>query len=94
MDIIQLTIKGDTAAIQAAQKAITLALGVVKGEHKLSYEWVDCGYVDDVGGHHDSGCGWMPDGTWCGECTQSSCRDCGVWQYKLKRQEIGETNVG
>ncbi len=35
----------------------------------------DC-YTDDVGGHHDSGIGWNPNGHWCGECNITSCRDC------------------
>lgn len=33
-------------------------------------------YYDDVGGFHDSGIGWNPNGVWCGECTKVSCRDC------------------
>jgi hypothetical protein len=39
----------------------------------------DC-YTDEVGGHHDSGMGWAPNGHWCGECCKSSCKDCKVWK--------------
>lgn len=89
MDIAQVIIKGDTKAIQAARKAIALALGVIRSEHNLSYEWDDCGYIDDIGGHHDSGCGWMPDGTYCGECSKSSCRECTIWNNKQQRKVKG-----
>jgi len=36
-------------------------------------------YIDELGGVHDSGCGWAPDGTSCGECSHISCKICGVW---------------
>lgn len=36
-------------------------------------------YVDEIGGVHDSGCGWTPDGSNCGECSNISCKTCGVW---------------
>ena len=36
-------------------------------------------YIDEVGGVHDSGCGWAPDGSNCGECSNTSCKNCGVW---------------
>lgn len=93
MDIVQVTIKGDAKAIAAAQKALTLAMEVVQQEHQLTYEWVDCGFLDGVGGHHDSGCGWAPDGTYCGECSQSSCRNCGIWEYKRKSQQLKKGEV-
>ena len=39
-------------------------------------------YIDEVGGHHDSGIGWNPLGHWCGECTRASCKDCvNEWVY-------------
>lgn len=33
-------------------------------------------YTDEVGGHHDNGIGWNPNGVWCGECTKESCSGC------------------
>ena len=33
-------------------------------------------YYDDIGGFHDSGMGWNPNGNWCGECSKSTCREC------------------
>ena len=41
----------------------------------------DC-WTDAIGGHHDSGMGWAPDGHWCGECCKSSCKGCKVWEAK------------
>lgn len=37
-------------------------------------------YIDDVGGVHDSGIGWTPNGDNCGECSNISCKVCGVWK--------------
>lgn len=37
-------------------------------------------YIDEAGGVHDSGCGWAPDGSNCGECSNISCKFCGVWK--------------
>lgn len=35
--------------------------------------------VDEVGGVHESGCGWHPDGTPCGECSNMSCGSCRMY---------------
>lgn len=35
--------------------------------------------VDEVGGEHEGGCGWQPDGTPCGECNNMSCGACSVY---------------
>ena len=37
-----------------------------------------CDYyiVDELGGVHTDGIGFSPDGTFCGECTKASCKDC------------------
>ena len=37
-------------------------------------------YIDEMGGIHDSGCGWAPDGSNCGECSNISCKVCGVYE--------------
>lgn len=94
MDIAQVIIRGEPQAIQAAHDAIVLALGIVQNKHQLNYEWNYCGFMDDVGGRHDSGCGWAPDGTYCGECTQSSCRDCGIWRNKKHRKALKQKGDG
>lgn len=39
----------------------------------------DDNYIDELGGVHDSGCGWNPNGEFCGECSNISCKICGVW---------------
>lgn len=40
-------------------------------------------FVDEVGGEHEGGCGWMPDGTPCGECNSMSCGACHVYLSNL-----------
>ena len=37
---------------------------------------MDDGYTDEVGGHHDGGIGWNPNGIWCGECVKRTCKGC------------------
>lgn len=32
--------------------------------------------MDEVGGVHDEGLGWNPNGVFCGECSNISCKDC------------------
>lgn len=36
----------------------------------------DSAHNDEVGGHHDCGCGWNPNGVFCGECSTLSCNGC------------------
>ena len=54
------------------------------------YEWhnENC-YTDPVGGEHDSGIGWNPNGIWCGECNSFSCEGC-VNEYCLPLDEEDE----
>lgn len=33
---------------------------------------------DELGGVHTDGIGFAPDGTFCGECTKASCKDCPI----------------
>lgn len=35
--------------------------------------------TDEVGGFHEGGCGWHPDGTPCGECSNMSCGSCSMY---------------
>lgn len=44
-------------------------------EMEISNSDDDC-YTDEVGGHHDCGIGWNPNGYWCGECPKLSCEGC------------------
>lgn len=46
----------------------------------------DClsGFHDEVGGYHEGGCGWDPDGHFCGECSDASCADCPAWKMASK----------
>ena len=39
----------------------------------------DRGFHDDAGGHHEGGCGWDPNGKFCGECSCGDCGQCPVW---------------
>lgn len=34
--------------------------------------------IDSIGGVHDEGVGWAPDGTYCGECSNTTCIDCKI----------------
>lgn len=47
-------------------------------EHNLPILFFDDtnAYYDEVGGYHDCAEGWNPNGVWCGECTNRSCKDC------------------
>jgi hypothetical protein len=38
--------------------------------------------VDGIGGTHEDGLGWDPDGSFCGECTNMDCKTCPVWLNK------------
>jgi hypothetical protein len=41
---------------------------------------------DRLGGVHDEGVGWAPDGNFCGECCNIDCSKCGVWHQEYERQ--------
>lgn len=48
---------------------------------ELQRLWIDplmC-FTDEVGGEHEGGCGWHPDGTPCGECSRISCGACRMY---------------
>ena len=38
-------------------------------------EDTDC-IKDEIGGVHDEGIGWNPNGVWCGECSNITCVGC------------------
>ena len=38
------------------------------------------GFGDSAGGWHEDGGGWNPNGEFCGECSNSDCSRCGVWE--------------
>lgn len=39
----------------------------------------DTGFHDEAGGYHEGGCGWDPNGHFCGECSCYDCGQCSVW---------------
>jgi len=39
-------------------------------------------FYDAVGGYHEDGCGFDPDGDFCGECGSTSCATCEIWHRK------------
>lgn len=47
----------------------------------------DDGFLDEVGGYHEGGCGTGPDGVFCGECSSSSCVGCVVWCRRLEAKQ-------
>ena len=42
-------------------------------------ENIEITIVDEIGGFHNCGLGWNPDGDFCGECSKTNCKDCYVW---------------
>jgi len=42
----------------------------------IDAEVKDTSYKDEVGGVHDEGCGWNPQGAFCGECGSTTCKNC------------------
>ncbi len=34
------------------------------------------GWTDEIGGRHEEGCGWNPEGAFCGECSSDTCEGC------------------
>lgn len=39
-------------------------------------EYIDESFKDEVGGVHDCGTGWNPQGVFCGECSRETCKGC------------------
>lgn len=39
-------------------------------------DYKDETYRDEVGGLHEGGVGWNPNGIFCGECTAVTCKGC------------------
>ena len=88
-DFARFIVRGSSNSIKQIQSATEMVFSALKAEHPdISFEWEDCGYIDEVGGHHDSGVGWSPDGHYCGECCSASCSDCRIWEWRQKK-EIG-----
>ena len=46
----------------------------------------DSCYKDEVGGIHDSGTGLNPQGVYCGECAEATCKGC-VNEHKTEFEE-------
>ena len=87
--VVRLVIEGDSKTLKAVQKATDMVFSALMAEHpELSFNWEDCGYTDDVGGHHDAGVGWSPDGHYCGECCSDSCSGCKVWEWRQKKEIV------
>lgn len=42
----------------------------------ISPFFADETFVDSVGGMHEGGIGWNPNGVWCGECCKDTCSGC------------------
>ena len=40
------------------------------------------GFCDELGGFHEGGVGYDPDGVFCGECPYISCGRCSVWMHR------------
>lgn len=40
--------------------------------------------IDECGGIHEEGLGWNPDDEFCGECSNTTCKNCKVYRNKNK----------
>lgn len=47
----------------------------------------DAKWIDSVGGIHEDGCGWAPNGDFCGECSNETCENCFVWNKKVNVEQ-------
>lgn len=43
--------------------------------------------TDEVGGVHEEGLGWNPQGHFCGECSKMSCKGC-FWEKYVEKASI------
>lgn len=50
----------------------------------------DKGFHDDAGGYHEGGCGWDPNGHFCGECSCGDCGQCPIWLFDKRQKDGGE----
>ena len=46
---------------------------------RIKKQGYDYYITDELGGIHTDGVGYVPDGTFCGECTRQSCVGCPAW---------------
>lgn len=56
-------------------------------------QYKDESFKDEVGGVHDCGVGYNPHGVFCGECSSTSCKDCGNRDVK-KSEDVTKCNGG
>ncbi len=42
--------------------------------------------TDEVGGVHEEGLGWNPNGVFCGECSKMSCKGC-MWEKYVEKED-------
>jgi hypothetical protein len=70
-------------------KEFKIKRGIERGEIPKK----DGSYQDSIGGIHDEGLGWSPDGTFCGECSHTTCEGCKAnneLKKKIKLNVSGE----
>lgn len=66
-----------------------IAEGKMRRGHPEDLNGGKCaGRSDEVGGFHDEGLGWSPDGNFCGECSNGTCAACPVAEDELKEAAL------
>lgn len=58
-------------------------------ENFIQEEYKDESYRDEVGGVHDCGVAWNPNGVWCGECSKASCKGC-IHEFATKEEKVND----
>ena len=53
-----------------------LVLSMQEINKDINNDDISEGFYDDIGGYHEAGMGWNPNGNWCGECSTVNCREC------------------
>lgn len=59
--------------------------------HELALKSVIDEISKAAGGYHEGGCGWDPNGNFCGECSDSDCGQCPAW--RLIQQKGGDESA-
>jgi hypothetical protein len=63
---------GEAAVYGASYDELKSGINDLLEYHLINLEPI----IDDLGGEHDEGLGWNPDGIFCGECSNETCVGC------------------
>jgi len=57
-------------------RIVGITFGDCFDDIECDFENINESYRDEVGGVHDCGVAWNPNGVFCGECASESCKGC------------------